>query len=50
MKSGALEGGLIFLAFSLEMKYFSRLVVVVELKSTGFLLALVFTDSLLPPR
>ena len=28
------------------MKYFSRLVVVVELKSTGFRLALVFTASL----
>ena len=46
VKSGALEGGLIFVAFSLEMKYFSRLVVVVELKSTGFHLALVFTASL----
>ena len=34
-------------AFSLEMKYFSRLlVVVVELKSTGFHLALVFKASL----
>ena len=48
MKSGALEGGLIFVAFSLEMKYISRLVVVVvvELKGTGFHLALVFTASL----
>ena len=46
VKSGALEGGLIFVAFSLEMKYFSRLVVVVELKSTGFHLALVFAASL----
>ena len=43
-KSGALEGGLIFVAFSLEMKYFSRLVVVVELKCTRFHLALVFHD------
>ena len=48
VKSGALEGGLIFVAFSLKMKYFSRLVVVVvvELKGTGFHLALVFTASL----
>ena len=46
VKSGALEGGLIFVAFSLEMKYFSRLVVAVELKVTGFHLALVFTASL----
>ena len=50
VKSGALEGGLIFVAFSLEMKYFSRhvvvVVVVVELKGTGFHLALVFTASL----
>ena len=47
VKSGALEGGLIFVAFSLEMNYFSRLVVVVvELKSTGYHLALVFTASL----
>ena len=36
---------LIFVAFSLEMKYFSRLVVV-QLKSTGYDLALVFTASL----
>ena len=43
VESGALEGGLIFVAFSLEMKYFSRLVVVVELKSTGYHLALAFT-------
>ena len=35
VKSGALEGGLIFVGFSLEMKYFSGLVVVVELKGTG---------------
>ena len=46
VKSGALEGGLIFVAFSLEMKYFSRVVVVVELKGTWFHLALVFTASL----
>ena len=43
VKSGALWGGLIFVALSLEMKYFSRLVVVVV---TGFHLALVFTASL----
>ena len=46
VKSGALEGELIFVAFSLEMKYFSRLVVVVELMVTGFHRALVFTASL----
>ena len=44
VKSGAIEGGLVFVAFSLEMKNFSRLVV--ELKGTGFHLALVFTASL----
>ena len=46
VKSGALESGLIFVAFSLMMKYFSQLVVVVKLKGTGFHLALVFTASL----
>ena len=46
VKSGALEGGLIFVAFSLKKKYFSRLDVVVELKGTGFHLASVFTAPL----
>ena len=50
VKSGALEVDWFFVALSLEMKYFSRLVVVLswrfELKVAGFHLSLVFTAFL----